>query len=189
MSKKRLLALISLVLLVAVFGTACGGLKSNTPAGPTAPPAPGSAASFLPNLAGYTRTNASSITSALTTVGADASLLSGNAVTAAIISRIDGMISCYERVGAVAAAIYTDVNITQVTSGQTPKLGAIAIINQTELTSNFLSCALGSGFSAASADQPCAGSGSFVANNQTITYLYGATSQETCNLFAASFPH
>jgi len=189
MSKTHLLKLIVLMILVAAFGTACGGAKSGsaTP-GVTNTPAPGSAQSFLPNLAGYTRTNAGSIASALSTVGSSASLLSGNAVTAALISRIDGMIACYERVGAVAAAVYTDANINQVVSGQIPKLGAVAVINQNELSSNFLGCALGGAFSAQSADQPCAGSGSFVANNQTITYLYAATSQEVCSLFAASFP-
>ena len=147
---------------------------------------------YVPDLPGYLSSDATSLTSALSTISGGASLLSGNPITAAMIAQIDGMITCYENVGAVAAKIYTQVDIASVAQGQIPSVGALAVINQDRLVNNFLPCALGSGrgFSAQAAaqNQPCAGSGSFTANSNTYWYLYAATRQDLCTTIAQHLP-
>lgn len=149
-----------------------------------------SAQSFLPDIAGYSRTDASSITSAITSLGGGASLISGNPALAAGIAKIDDMIQCYQQVGAVAANIYTENNIGQLLQGQVPSVGALAVVNQDRLSRNFLNCAL-SGSDAFSAQQvtiePCFGSGTFQKNGETITYIYAATAPGLCQSFQSHF--
>jgi hypothetical protein len=149
-----------------------------------------SAQSFLPDIAGYSRTDASSITSAITSLGGGASLISGNPALAAGIAKIDDMIQCYQRVGAVAANIYTENNIGQLLQGQVPSVGALAVVNQERLSRNFLNCAL-SGSDAFSAQQvtiePCFGSGTFQKNGESITYIYAATAPGLCQSFQSHF--
>lgn len=148
---------------------------------------------FLPNLSnyGYNAIEATSITSAITSLGGSASLLTGDPVSAALISQIDGLITCYSRVGAAAARIYLPANLGGVLQGQVPNLGVLAVINQDRVINNFLSCALGGNnvFGAQSAAvQPCAGSGSFVRDGETLAYLFAATNEQLCQLFTAAMP-
>jgi hypothetical protein len=147
---------------------------------------------YVPDLPGYLSTNAANLTSALSTISGGASLLSGNPVAAAMIQQIDGMVACYQSVGAVAAKLYAQADIASLTQGQIPAVGALAVINQDRLVNNFLPCALGSGqgFSAqrASTPQPCGNSGSFTANGNTYWYLYAATQQDLCNVIAQRLP-
>jgi hypothetical protein len=154
---------------------------------------PSSAARFLPNLSnyGYIQTDASSISSALASLGGSASLLTGDPVTAALIAQIDSMIQCYQRVGAVAARVYTETNIANVLQGQIPRLGVLAVINQDRVVNNFLQCALGGGSGARAQSatlQPCAGSGQFSRDGEQLAYLYAATDAELCTLFVAAMP-
>jgi hypothetical protein len=145
-----------------------------------------SAQSFLPDIAGFNRTNADSITSAITSLGGGASLISGNPALAVGIAKIDDMIQCYQRAGAVAANIYTENNIGQLLQGQIPSVGALAVVNQDRLSRNFLNCALGGAdtFSAQDATiEPCFGSGTFMREGETITYIYAATAPGLCQSF------
>ncbi|MEP6988674.1 MAG: hypothetical protein ABI970_23945, partial [Chloroflexota bacterium] len=84
-----------------------------------------------PNIPGYNSTDAANVTDALTKVGAAGSLLTGNIVSAGAIAKLNNMISCYQAVGAVAARVYTDVNIAS--NPQAPKIGVLAVINTTRL--------------------------------------------------------
>src|SRR5579862_4199136 len=61
---------------------------------------------YVPDLPGYLSANATSISSALDTISGGAALISGNPITAAMIAQLDGMITCYNQVGAIAAKIY-----------------------------------------------------------------------------------
>jgi hypothetical protein len=136
-------------------------------------------------------TEADSITDALTAAGVGGSLLTGNAPLAAAVAKIDDMIQCYQNVGAVAARVYTQVNIGSVVQGEIPKMGALAVINQDRLERNFLNCALsvGSGLSAQADEiQPCGGSGTTVVNNERIHYVFAATTPELCTIFQQQFP-
>jgi hypothetical protein len=191
--RNRVIFLTLLLLALSGCGTAiqiAGGVVPTT--GDTAADA-SAAQRYLPNLSGYgyNATNAASITSAITSLGGSASLLTGDPVTAALITQIDSMIQCYQRTGSVAANIYTEANIANVLQGQIPKVGVLAVVNQNRVANNFLSCALGaSGAMGAQAVtiEPCAGSGSFVRDNETLLYLYAATTPELCTLFVAAMP-
>ena len=185
----------SLLILAVILIAACSRL--GVPGGAVVPTTgntssdPAAAQQYVPDLPGYISTNASSITSAVSTISGGASILSGNPIGAALIAQIDGMISCYQQVGAVAAKVYAQVDIASVASGQIPSVGALAVVNQDRLAGNFLPCALGSGkgFSAQSAvPQPCANSGTFSANGNTYLYIYAASNQDLCSLIAQRMP-
>ena len=190
MSRKVLL-LIALLLMAACsrFGLPGGAVVPTT--GNTSSDA-AAAQQYVPDLPGYLSTDASNLTSAVSTILGGASLITGNPITAAMIAQIDGMIACYQNVGAVAAKIYAQADIASLTQGQIPALGALAVINQDRLVNNFLPCALGSGansFSAQQAEpQPCANSGTFTANGNTYWYLYAATQQDLCTVIAQHLP-
>jgi hypothetical protein len=151
----------------------------------------GAAGTYMPNLAGYVTTDAANITDAIAAVGGSAALVTGNPIVAAAVAKIDQMISCYRGVGAVAARVYAQSDISTVLQGQLPVVGAIGIINNDRIVNNFLPCALQTQRTEAQAAQPepCGGSGSFVAaSGETITYVYAATSPVLCDQFRASFP-
>ncbi len=171
--------LLTLLLLASCTMTATGDTASDAAA----------AQNFLPNIPGYNMTEANTITDALTAAGVGGSLLTGNLPLAALVNRLDAMMTCYQGVGAVAARVYTEVNIANLIQGQIPKVGALAIINEDRLERNFFNCALGgaSGLSA-QAVEPCGGTGTFTVNNERLHYLYGATSPELCAIFQQAMP-
>jgi hypothetical protein len=183
---KKTFWLILLALLVAAGCT----LGSTAPTGDTSTD-PSAAQNFLPNVSGYNRTNAKNVTEAISSVSGGAALISGNVVVAAAIAKIDAMVQCYQNVGAVAAAVYTQVNLDQVISGEIPKVGAVAVINQDRLSRNFLNCVIGSASGAFSAQgatvEPCGGSGSKTSNNETLHYLYAGTDPNFCSAVQQHF--
>lgn len=143
---------------------------------------------FLPNIEGYNSAEATDILDAVTKSGASASLVTGNIPLAGTIAKLNDLVQCYKGVGAVAARIYTEKSVKDITS---PKIGVLAVINTTRIQRNLLSCALSFG-SKAQADgtdsiQPCGGSGSIVVNNETIQYVFGATAPELCTVFQGQF--
>lgn len=181
---KKIFPLMLMGLLLAACTLGATGPTGDSASDPQA------AQNLLPNLAGYTRTNADSITDAVTSVGGSASLITGNALVAAAIARIDSMIQCYQDVGAVAAQVYTQGDITSVVSGEVPKVGAVAVVNQDRLSRNFLNCTIGSAesLSAQGAEiQPCGGSGSKQVGGETIHYVYAGTAPEFCQAVQAHF--
>lgn len=188
---RRILLLIAVMLVAACsrLGIPSGAAVPTT--GNTANDI-SAAQQFVPDLPGFISTDATSISSAISTITGGASILSGNPVSAALIAQIDGMVACYQSVGAVAAKIYAQPDIATIAQGQIPTVGALAVINQDRLVNNFLPCALGSNrsFSAQSADtpQPCSNSGSFQVNGETLWYLYAATDQSLCNAIAQHLP-
>jgi hypothetical protein len=146
------------------------------------------AQSFVPpNIPGYDSTDAANVTDALTKVGAAGSLLTGNIVSAGAIAKLNNMIACYQSVGAVAARVYVDKNIAL--NPNAPKVGVLAVINTTRIQHNLMSCVLNTGASAQAANeiQPCGGSGEKVVNNETLNYVYAATTPELCATFQAQF--
>lgn len=179
------------MLMLAACNINTGDIAGAVPTSSDSSTDPSAVQQFLPNIPGYIVSDANSIIDALTAAGAGASLISGNPVAAALIAQIDGMIACYQRVGAVGARIYTQADIGQILEGQVPVVGALAMVNQNRVVDNFLPCALGGlseNFSAQAAVDPCSGSGSFVVNNETILYLYAATQPELCTLFDQYVP-
>jgi hypothetical protein len=180
MPQKRLLALLLVILIAAGCQLVPGTGDKSTDAA--------AAQNFVPaSIAGYNVTSATSITDALSKTGIGASVLTGNLALAGAIAKLDGLIQCYQSVGAIDAKVYTEQNMS--TTG-IPKIGALAVVNTTRLGKNFLQCA--SSFGGASAQavgeiQPCAGSGSFKVNNEDLEYVYAATVPELCATFQSQF--
>lgn len=176
--------LLMTILLAVLVGCQMGiGTTGDTANDPEA------AQQFVPpNIAGYNSTDATSVTDALTKAGAAGSLLTGNLPMAGAIAKLDTMIACYKNVGAVAARVYTDVNIAS--NPTEPKVGVLAVINTTRIQNNLVSCVLNTNpFSAQSAGaiEPCGGSGDKVVNGETLNYVYAATTPELCATFQAQF--
>ncbi len=149
-----------------------------------------SASRYLPNLPGYISTDVQSISDAISAAGGSAALFSGNPVAAALIAQIDGMIDCYKNVGALAAKAYVQADIASVMDGNVPMFGAMAVINQDRIINNAIPCALGAGVQRSQADspRPCASSGSFTVDGETLYYLYAASSQTLCSMFQSAIP-
>ena len=125
-----------LSLLLTVLLTACSDL---VPTGTDRADQATSAQQFIPDLEGYARSNATNVTDAIAALGGSASLLSGNPALLVAIETIEGLIECYEGVGAVAAGIYTPPVLESLLAGQGLSVGAAAVINQERLSRNFLS--------------------------------------------------
>lgn len=176
---RKILGLIFLAALLAGCRVVPGTGDSITDAA--------SADRFVPqSIAGYTVTDATSVSDALTKAGIASSVLTGNVPLAGAIAKLDGMIQCYKSVGAVSARVYTEQNLSAV---GIPKIGALAVVNTTRLGRNFLQCALNTGVAAQAADQiqPCGGSGQKIVNNETLEYVFAATTPELCAIFQAQF--
>lgn len=181
--RRRVALLLALLTLLA----ACSDL---VPTGLDSADQATSAQMFIPSLEGYVQSDASSITDAITTLGGSASLLSGNPGLTAAIAVIDGLIECYENVGAIAAGIYTRPVLDSLAQGRGFSVGALAVINQERLARNFLACALPESdlFSAqAETMEPCSGSGALLIANEHIHYLYAATDPLLCLAFQNHF--
>jgi hypothetical protein len=175
--------LFILMIMLLVAGCSLVASTGDTQNDPTA------AQQFLPNIVGYTATDAGDIASTLAKIAGGANLLSGNFVFAALVTKIDGMIQCYQNVGAVTARIYTQSAI-DITNPEIPGVGALAILNEDRLRDNFLQCALGSSddFSAQAAQiEPCFGVGDFQISGETLRYMYAATKPELCAAFEQHF--
>ncbi|MBI5667149.1 MAG: hypothetical protein HZC41_04005 [Chloroflexi bacterium] len=181
---------IAVLLIVVLLAASCQVVPTT---GDTASDA-AAAQNYLPNLAGFTATEASSISEALTKVGAGASALTGNLPMAGLIAKLDDTLRCYQQVGAVAARVYTEQNVVgAVTEGSIPRIGVVAVVNTTRVQRNLFSCVLNTGVGAqaqaqAATIQPCGGSGSFTVNNETLQYVYAATAPEVCAAFQSAFP-
>lgn len=181
MMKKTLLLSVSLALLLVIVGCGPSGGSSDDS---------NAAQSFLPTISGYSQTNADSITDAITTAGGGAAILTGNAVAAAAVAQIDSMVQCYQNVGAVAANVYTQANLANIIQGEMPRVGAVAVVNQDRLANNLLNCALGGQSQMrmqSAAIEPCAGSGNFTSDGQTLHYLYAGTDPEFCSTVQQHF--
>jgi len=170
---------VFMLMLIALLATACG------PTGNTANDAV-SAQTLLPNITGYTRTDTTSVQDALVAAGSGAALSSGNAPVAAAVVKIDDMVDCMREVGAVAANTYVETSPSSII----PIAGVVAVINQTRVESNLLSCAISGnqGFSAQGVTiEPCAGNGSFTFRDNEISYIYAATNPSLCETFSQHF--
>ena len=180
MFKRLLLVAVAITSLVGCQVVPGTGDKSTDAA---------AAQQFVPqSIPGYDATDAASVTDALTKVGAAGSLLTGNLVSAGAIAKLNNMISCYQSVGAVASRVYIDKNIA--TNPSAPKVGVLAVINTTRLQRNLINCVLNTGGASAQAVneiQPCGGSGEKVVNNETLNYVYAATTPDLCATFQAQF--
>jgi hypothetical protein len=187
---------LGLIAAAAAAALAACNLGDVAGAVPTTGDTAGDAAAaqrFLPSVPGYVITEANSITGALSAVTGGAAALTGDPIVGAAIAAVDGLIQCYNSVGAAAARVYIQEGAEgMVMNGATPRFGAMAVINGNRLVNNFLPCALGQvgAMSAQTAQQPeiCSSNGSFTVGSDTLYYLYASNSPELCSTFQAAVP-
>lgn len=148
---------------------------------------PVAAQQLLPNIAGYTATDANSLVSALTTAGAGAMLAQGNLPVAAAIARGETILQCLQGKGAAGGKTY----VQQVLSEVIPQAGVAIVINQDRLSENLLGCLLTTGQegmrSQAVTIEPCAQSGAFTYQSNSYSYIYVGIGDELCGYFAQHF--
>jgi predicted small secreted protein len=174
---KRALSLL-LILLVAMVLSACDTTDTAQDAS--------AAQQVQPNLAGFERSNADSITDAISRIGAGATLTTGNAPGAAAIARMEQVLQCFQDVGAVDASIYVQQEVTNMI----PDAGLSIVLNQTRMNRNMIACLTNpdGGFSAQSLQiQPCAQSGNFTYQEEDFAYAYIGVGDTICTGFNAHF--
>lgn len=160
-----------LLVFLAIFAVSCE--QTNDTAGDAE-----SAQSLMPSVAGYTSQSADNVQEAIATALGTGAAASGNLPAAGMIERVDAMIDCYQDVGAVDARIFF-----QQEGSLIPHVGAVAVINETRLIDNFLSCITSTrGLTAQTAEfEVCNGSGRITVSGDSIAYLYVATSPSFCS--------
>lgn len=177
--KLRFVGLLMIVALMAL--TACDSIGQTS--GQSSSDAQ-AVQQFFPTVSGYSSVSSQSITNAFSMVTGGASLATGNILGSVAINRINSMIDCYRDVGAAEAKVYTQLNFQQ------PVIGALAIVNQNRVASNFVSCATDGaigGRSQSAQPQPCTGGGSFSKDNNQYLYIFVASDQALCTEFNAHF--
>jgi hypothetical protein len=173
------LAIVSLFALSACQST--GDSKTDASA----------AQSFFPTIANYSIQESSDLQGALSGVLTAASLSTGNIVAAPLVLKVDDILSCYRGVGAVDAKIYVENPGDQLIRDgiRLPIGGVLVVVNQSRVVGNFGSCVAGNrAFRAQSVTpEPCTGNGTFVFNNETLSYFYAATDTPLCDDFSRHF--
>ncbi|MCB9460898.1 MAG: hypothetical protein H6670_14695 [Anaerolineaceae bacterium] len=145
-----------------------------------------SAQRFLPNIVGYTATDADSLVDAITTAGAGAALTSGNIPAIAAIQRADAMIQCLQETGSIAGKVYTQDQWTDIV----PEAGVSIVVNRTRVNQNVIAClsSTGGGLTTQSVRvEPCARTGDFTVNGEDFTYIYVGVGNNICGLFQLHF--
>jgi hypothetical protein len=177
---RKLTMLFCIAALVVIAGCSLNGTEVGSTGQTSNDPA--AVQQYFPTIPGYSASPVNDIVNAITTVTGGVSLATGNLLGTVAINRLQTMAECYREVGAVDARVYTQLNISQ------PVIGALAIVNQDRVTQNLLSCAIGGAAQGRTTEpQPCIGSGSFSANNNTYHYIYAASDQALCTEFTNHF--
>jgi hypothetical protein len=179
----RITTLITAIVLIAALA-ACG---PTTPTGTDTDA--GAAGNYLPTVDGYTVTEADSISEAISAAAGTGADALNNELVSQVVERVDTFVTCYSEVGAVAANVYTKLDLADLlANGFAPSVGAVAVVNQDRLRENLVACA-SQGFAAMSADGPtiCQSSGNFTANEDTFTYIYIASDQAFCDTVQTHF--
>jgi hypothetical protein len=171
---------VLLILLMGAFLVACDTTDTAQDAA--------AAQQVQPNLAGFERSNADSVTDAITRIGAGATLTTGNAPGAAAIARMEQVLQCFQDVGAVDASIYVQQNVTDVV----PDAGLSIVLNQTRMNRNLINCLTTTGgddgIDAQAVNiQPCAQSGNFTYQEEDFAYAYIGVGNTICTEFDAHF--
>src|SRR5579859_6171104 len=146
---------------------------------PAAPTQDTSALNMMPNLAGYSRTDVSSLQGTLANVLAGGAALTGNVEISALVKVGDRLISCYHGAGAFQADAF-------VSQSDPTQSGVILIINN-KVVSNLsllLSCANPAAPGSSVAEiQPCTGSYTLPTAGNSFQIMFVATARAVCTTF------
>ncbi|MHB8626829.1 MAG: hypothetical protein ACYDBJ_16180 [Aggregatilineales bacterium] len=146
---------------------------------PVAPTKDTSALSLMPNLAGYTRTDLSTMQGTLANIIAGGALLAANPEISAMVKAGDRLLSCYHNAGAFEADAFINQSDPTLT-------GAILIINNNAVKDLkiLLSCLNLNGNGASVAElQPCSFTYTLNTTGNSYQIMYAATSPTVCAAF------
>ena len=162
----------ALVLVLAVLLSACGQPATKEP----------SAAALMPNLPDYHVTDTIDIQDAITKVAGAASIGVGQPELAALIAGVNGLVSCYQKAGAIQGRSY-------VNKADVALAGVVVIINRNAVTdpNTFLACVLPSGAGLRTAQiQPCGKAYILDKDNNQFYMGYAATNPQVCQTFCSA---
>jgi hypothetical protein len=161
----------SLALVLAALLSACGQPGTKEP----------SAAALMPNLPDYHVTDTIDIQDAITKVAGAASIGVGQPELAALIAGVNGLVSCYQKAGAIQGRTY--VNKADVTQA-----GVVVIINRNAVTdpNTFLGCVLPEAGLRAAQIQPCGKTYILDRDNNQFYIGYAATNPQVCQAFCSA---
>jgi hypothetical protein len=152
------------------------------PPAPSTPTTEPPAAALLPTLPGYTQIEGQTITSYLGKLSEGAALLTSHPELAATIAAVDGIIGCYQQVGAVRARIYSD-------QASPLSAGTVAIGDRNTLLDpiNLFRCVapnLGPQAQPLTI-KPCAASYTLSRSDNDFYILYAGTTPQVCQALCA----
>ena len=176
---------ISLMFVAALTACALPGLPAETPA-PAEPPA----AQLLPDLPGYKIIEGQTLTDYIGKIADAETLQKESPNLAELLTKVDGVIACYQEAGAARARIYSNIE-------EPWSVGAIAIADRNAMLSpaNLFKCAGGSGgdqpqtmaqSAAASSIEPCSAKYTLPRDDNQFYILYVGTTPQICRDFCAN---
>lgn len=175
----KLLSLGVVAVLSGLLLTACSTFFGGDNSGGENTPA----AQMLPQLSGYEQVEGQTITEYLGTVSGGAALISGRPDLAVTIAAVDGVINCYQGVGAVRARVYSE-------EANPLNAGAVAVADRAALTDpvNFFNCivpniqAQGRGTTVI---EPCTANYTLEKDDNTFYIIYAGTTPDICQAFCS----
>ncbi len=175
----------SLIFAAALTACALPGLPAETPV-PAEPPA----AQLLPDLPGYKIIEGQTLTDYIGKTAGAETLQKESPNLAELLTKVDGVIACYQKVGAARARIYSNIE-------EPWSVGAIAIADRNAMLSpaNLFKCAGGSGgdqpqtmaqSAAAPSIEPCSATYTLPRDNNEFYILYVGVTPQICRDFCAN---
>ena len=159
-----------IVLTLLVMAAACD--STNTP---------GRAADLMPNVPNTRVIEGMTITEYLASLAEGPSLLAANPVLAAAIEATQGAIDCYQKIGAVAARVYSDLSFPLSS-------GLVAIVDRNAITDldNLRTC-FGGGqqFGAQAALEICTHTYTLKKEDNEFYIAYIGTTKDMCRAFCS----
>lgn len=135
---------------------------------------------LLPDLPNYNTVEGQQLTGYISTLSGGAALLAGQPELAAAIAAVDGVIGCYQEVGAVRARAYSHRD-------DPLSAGAVAVANRNALLdpTNLFNC-VGGGRMPASPIQPCTASYTREEGDNAFYVVYAGTTGAICHDFCSN---
>jgi hypothetical protein len=138
------------------------------------------AAALLPTLSGYVVVEGETLTSFIGKLSGGAALLAGQPELAAAITAVDGIVGCYQQVGAARARVY---------SNQTAPLtaGAVAIADRNALADpvNLFRCVAPNLLAQQTKIQPCRAAYTLQRDGNEFYIIYAGATLDMCRTFCA----
>ena len=171
---KYLIRLLCIAAIVVLLG-GCEEPPSTVTPTPEPP-----AAALLPDLPGYTVVEGETVTSFIGTLSGGAALLAGHPELAAAITAVDGVVGCYQQVGAARARVYSN-QAAPLTAG------AVAIADRNALAdpANLFRCVAPNLLAQQQKIQLCQAAYTLQRDGNEFYIVYAGTTLDMCRTFCA----